>query len=85
MAQAARQRGYQYIAITDHSKNLAFANGLDDSAPWNTCTNSRRNEQTEGITIMAGIEVDIWPMERSTFGRGAGADGCSGCQRAFGI
>src|SRR6202451_4314408 len=29
MAEAARARGYQYMAITDHSKNLAFANGLD--------------------------------------------------------
>lgn len=30
MADAAIARGYQYIAITDHSKALAFANGLDD-------------------------------------------------------
>ena len=30
MAEAARARGYKYMAITDHSKNLAFANGLDD-------------------------------------------------------
>src|SRR5271155_4968854 len=30
MAEAAKARGYQYMAITDHSKNLAFANGLDD-------------------------------------------------------
>ena len=31
MAEAAKARGYQYMAITDHSKNLAFANGLDDT------------------------------------------------------
>ena len=30
MAEAAKARGYKYMAITDHSKNLAFANGLDD-------------------------------------------------------
>ncbi|MGC2247766.1 MAG: DNA polymerase/3'-5' exonuclease PolX, partial [Terriglobales bacterium] len=30
MAEAARERGYAYMAITDHSKNLAFANGLTD-------------------------------------------------------
>ena len=30
MAEAANARGYKYMAITDHSKNLAFANGLDD-------------------------------------------------------
>ena len=28
--QAAKEHGYKYMAITDHSKNLAFANGLDD-------------------------------------------------------
>ncbi len=60
MAQAARQRGYQYIAITDHSKNLAFANGLDDKRAVEHIARIRAaNEQTEGITIMAGIEVDI--------------------------
>ena len=32
MAAAARERGYEYIAITDHSKALAMANGLDESA-----------------------------------------------------
>ena len=30
MAEAARARGYEYIAITDHSKALAMANGLDE-------------------------------------------------------
>ncbi len=30
MAEAALERGYEYIAITDHSKNLAMTNGLDD-------------------------------------------------------
>jgi len=30
MAEAAQERGYEYMAITDHSKNLAFANGLTD-------------------------------------------------------
>jgi DNA polymerase (family 10) len=60
MAQAARERGYQYIAITDHSKNLAFANGLDDKRAVEHIARIRAaNEQTEGITIMAGIEVDI--------------------------
>jgi DNA polymerase (family 10) len=31
MAEGARTRGYKYMAITDHSKNLAMANGLNDS------------------------------------------------------
>ena len=60
MAEAAKQRGYKYIAITDHSKNLAFANGLDDKRAVQHIARIRAaNEQTKGITIMAGIEVDI--------------------------
>jgi len=60
MAEAARQRGYQYIAITDHSKALAMANGLDDKrAVEHIARIKAANDQIEGITIMAGIEVDI--------------------------
>jgi len=60
MAEAAKARGYQYIAITDHSKNLAFANGLDDKRAVEHIARIRAaNQQIEGITIMAGIEVDI--------------------------
>jgi DNA polymerase (family 10) len=60
MAEAAMQRGYQYIAITDHSKNLAFANGLDDKRAVEHIARIRAaNQQIGGITIMAGIEVDI--------------------------
>ena len=60
MAKAAKQRGYKYIAITDHSKNLAFANGLDDKRAVEHIARIRAaNEQIGGITIMAGIEVDI--------------------------
>jgi DNA polymerase (family 10) len=60
MAAAAKERGYEYIAITDHSKNLAFANGLDDKrAEQHIARIHAANEQTDGITIMAGIEVDI--------------------------
>jgi DNA polymerase (family 10) len=60
MAAAAKERGYKYIAITDHSKNLAFANGLDDKRAVQHIARIRTaNEQTDGITIMAGIEVDI--------------------------
>jgi DNA polymerase (family 10) len=60
MAEAAKERGYKYIAITDHSKNLAFANGLDDKrAVQHSARIHAANEQIKGITIMAGIEVDI--------------------------
>src|SRR5208283_6218632 len=60
MAEAAKLRGYKYIAITDHSKNLAMANGLDDKRAVKHIARIRdANDQIEGITIMAGIEVDI--------------------------
>jgi len=60
MAEAARARGYKYIAITDHSKNLAFANGLDDKRAVEHIRRIRETgKQIDGITIFAGIEVDI--------------------------
>ena len=60
MAEAARARGYKYMAITDHSKNLAFANGLDDKRAVAHIQRIREaNKQIAGITIFAGIEVDI--------------------------
>ena len=60
MAEAARARGYKYMAITDHSKNLAFANGLDDKRALEHIQRIRAaNENLDGIKIFAGIEVDI--------------------------
>jgi DNA polymerase (family X) len=60
MAEAAKARGYKYMAITDHSKNLAFANGLDDARAVKHIQRIRdANDKVEGITILAGIEVDI--------------------------
>ena len=62
MAQAARARGYQYMAITDHSKNLAFANGLDDKRALEHIQRIRKaGEQMGDIKIFAGVEVDILP------------------------
>ncbi len=58
MATAARARGYQYMAITDHSKNLAFANGLDDQRALQHIQRIR-SAAVEGIRVLAGIEVDI--------------------------
>jgi DNA polymerase (family 10) len=60
MAEAARERGYEYMAITDHSKNLAFANGLTDERALAHIENIRAVEKHMGsIRIFAGIEVDI--------------------------
>ena len=60
MAEAAKARGYKYMAITDHSKNLAFANGLDDKRAVAHIARIREaGKQIDGIIIFAGIEVDI--------------------------
>jgi DNA polymerase (family 10) len=60
MAEAAKERGYKYMAITDHSKNLAFANGLDDKRAVEHIARIREvNKKIEGITVFAGVEVDI--------------------------
>jgi len=60
MAEAAKQHGYQYMAITDHSKNLAFANVLDDPrALAHIQKIGEANDRIEGIQIFAGVEVDI--------------------------
>jgi DNA polymerase (family X) len=60
MAEAARERGYHYMAITDHSKNLAFTNGLDDRRAIEHIQRIRASDQQfGGIKIFAGVEVDI--------------------------
>jgi DNA polymerase (family 10) len=60
MAEAARQRGYEYIAITDHSKALAMANGLDERRAVDFARQVRElNRNGLGIRILSGIECDI--------------------------
>ncbi len=61
MAEAAMARGYQYIAITDHSKNLAMTSGLDDRRALDHIRRIRQvDQEMEGrIRIFPGIEVDI--------------------------
>ncbi len=61
MAEAAIACGYQYIAITDHSKSLAMTNGLDEKRALAHMRRIRETEQEmEGrIRIFTGIEVDI--------------------------
>ena len=60
MAEAVRERRYQYMAITDHSKNLAFANGLTDERALIHIERIRAAEKAfSGLRILAGIEVDI--------------------------
>lgn len=60
MAEAARDRGLDYIAITDHSKRVAMAGGLDETALLAHWDEIRQEaESIEGIDILCGIECDI--------------------------
>jgi DNA polymerase (family X) len=61
MAEAAVARGLKYIAITDHSKNLAMTNGLDDERALAHVKSIRKvDAEMEGrIRVLPGIEVDI--------------------------
>jgi DNA polymerase (family X) len=60
MAEAARERGYQYVAITDHSKALAMANGLDEKRAVAFAHQVREMDQSGmGIRVFSGIECDI--------------------------
>jgi DNA polymerase (family 10) len=60
MARAARERGYEYIAITDHSPQVAVTQGLDAEGLVQQIDEiDRLNDELEGITILKSIEVDI--------------------------
>ena len=60
MAAAAQRLGHSYIAITDHSKALAMANGLDESRALAHAARVRAlNGRFDGLTVLAGIECDI--------------------------
>jgi DNA polymerase (family 10) len=60
MVEAAKARGLKYIAITDHSKRVSMANGLDATrlrAHWKEIDKIR--QKTTGIEVMCGVECDI--------------------------
>jgi len=60
MAEAARALGHEYIAITDHSKAVTVANGLDEKRMAAHIKKIHAaNEKRLGIRVLAGAEVDI--------------------------
>ena len=60
MAEAGRAHGYEYIAITDHSKALAMANGLDEKRAVAFAAQVREINRGEiGIHVFSGLECDI--------------------------
>jgi DNA polymerase (family 10) len=60
MVRAALERGYEYVAITDHSPQVAVAQGLDAEALAQQIDEiDRFNDELEEITVLKAIEVDI--------------------------
>ncbi|MCS7032760.1 MAG: DNA polymerase/3'-5' exonuclease PolX [Phycisphaerae bacterium] len=68
MARAAQAMGYQFLAITDHSKSQVVANGLSAQRLLEHAAAIRATgERLKGITLLAGCEVDILADGRLDF------------------
>lgn len=62
MALAGKARGYEYIAICDHSKSSTIANGLSiERMKEHIKAIQSANKKVSGITILVGCECDILP------------------------
>jgi DNA polymerase (family X) len=62
MARAARERGYEYLAITDHSASHGFGNDVSPDELRRQIERVREaNGRIEGIELLAGSEVNILP------------------------
>ncbi|MEJ2389952.1 MAG: DNA polymerase/3'-5' exonuclease PolX [Gammaproteobacteria bacterium] len=60
MAQAARDFGFEYLAMTEHSRHLTVAHGLDEKRLLKQIDEiDELNETLKGISLLKGIEVDI--------------------------
>lgn len=71
MVEAAKVEGFEYIAITDHSVSSTVANGLDRERLLQQIEQVRElDAEIEGITVLAGSEVDIREDGRLDFPEG---------------
>jgi DNA polymerase (family 10) len=60
MAQAAKRHGLAYLAISDHSRRLTVAHGLDPARLAKQCAEVEAvNRRLDGIELLTGIEVDV--------------------------
>jgi DNA polymerase (family X) len=60
MAEAARQLGYEYLAITDHSATHGFGNDVQPDA-LRAQIEQIRSIEIDGLTLLAGTEVNVLP------------------------
>ncbi len=60
LAEGVRAKGYQYMAVTDHSKSATIASGMKDEQVLQMVTEVRTlNKKLKGFRVLAGCEVDI--------------------------
>jgi DNA polymerase (family 10) len=60
LVRAAKERGYEYIAITDHTKGLGVARGLNEEKVLDELKEVRElNKRLRGFRVLMGVEVDI--------------------------
>jgi len=60
IARAAKDHGYEYLAVSDHSKRVTMAHGLDSRRLEKQIEEiDRLNGKLQGITLLKSIEVDI--------------------------
>ena len=72
MAEAAKQRGYEYIAITDHSQSLKITNGLTEKRLFQQIKAiDKLNAKLKGLTVLKSSEVDILEDGRLDFSNAA--------------
>jgi DNA polymerase (family 10) len=68
LAEAAMARGYRYLAVTDHSRSLAFTNGLTEERLKEQREEiDRLNREFQNFRLLAGTEVDILSDGRLDF------------------
>ena len=87
MAEAAIARGYEYMAITDHSKNLSMIMGLNDEEALAHVQKIREAEAEMGEdSHLPGHRGGYSERRRAGLGgRDAGADRCGDCERAYAV
>jgi len=60
MAQSAKERGYEYLGMSDHSQSLKIAHGLSETDLWNQIRFiDKLNERLDHIRVLKSAEVDI--------------------------
>ena len=62
MAEAARERGYQYITVTDHSKGLKIAGGIDEEQLRQQGKEiAEVNQQLRDVSVLRSVELNLNP------------------------